>query len=90
MYDILRAVVPTKLWLEEFYEEYSGLWRHVVEARFRHRGRARTCIQLAGALATGRVCWGSVRRGMNIAQVFSRPGTFLEAHRREPLAASSV
>ena len=87
MFDILHAVLPTKLPIEEFYEEYSGLWRHVVAERFRHRGRAKTYIQLAGALATGKVTWSAVKKGMNIAQVFSKPETFLAAHRREPAPA---
>jgi len=87
MFDILHAVIPTKLPLEEFYEEYSALWRHVVAERFRHRGRARTYFQLAGALASGKVSWGAVKKGMNIAQVFSKPETFLEAHGREPRPA---
>jgi radical SAM superfamily enzyme YgiQ (UPF0313 family) len=39
MYDIVHAVLPTKLPLEEFYEEYSGLWRHVLDVRYIHRGR---------------------------------------------------
>lgn len=82
MYDIIHAVLPTKLPLEEFYQEYSRLWRHVLEVRYRHRGKARTYFQLAGALATGKVSLSAVRRGMNIAQVFSQPETFLAAHRR--------
>lgn len=90
MYDILHAVLPTKLSLEEFYEEYSGLWRHVVEERFRHRGRTRTYLQMAGALATGKVSWGAIRKGMNIAQVFSKPETFLAAHRQQDAAAAPV
>jgi len=90
MYDILHAILPTRLSLEEFYEEYSGLWRHVVAERFRHRGRVRTYLQLAGALATGKVSLGAVRKGMNIAQVFSKPETFLAAHRREPGPALSA
>ncbi len=81
MYDIVHAVLPTRLPLEEFYTEYSRLWRHVLEVRYRYRGKARTYLQLAAALATGKVSPGAVRKGMNIAKVFSRPQTFLRAHR---------
>jgi len=80
MFDIIHAVLPTKLPLDEFYREYAGLWRHVIEVRYQLRGRARTYFQLGAALATGKVSLGSVRKGMNLAKVFSRPETFLAAH----------
>ena len=81
MYDIVHAVLPTRLPLEEFYEEYSKLWRHTIDVRFRHRGRMRTYFQMGAALATRKVSLSSLRKGMNIAKVFSRPETFLKAHR---------
>ncbi|HXG59678.1 MAG TPA: radical SAM protein [Thermoanaerobaculia bacterium] len=81
MYDIVHTVLPTKLPLEEFYDEYSRLWKHALEVRYRRRGRLRTYVQLGAALATGRVTLGAVKKGMNIARVFSRPETFLSAHR---------
>ena len=81
MYDIIHAVLPTQLPLEEFYEEYSKLWRHVLELRYEIKGKAKTYVQLGAALATGKVSWSSVRKGMNMAKVFSKPETFLEAHR---------
>jgi radical SAM superfamily enzyme YgiQ (UPF0313 family) len=93
MYDIIHTVLPTKLSLEEFYAEYAGLWRHVLEVRYRIRGKARTYFALAGALATGKVTLGAVRKGMNMAKVFSRPETFLRAHREspaEPAAAAAA
>lgn len=80
MYDIVHAVLPTKLPLEEFYDEYSRLWRHVLDVRYRLRGKARTYIQLGAALATRRVTLSAVRKGMNLAKVFSKPETFLRAH----------
>ena len=82
MYDIVHAVLPTRLPLEEFYEEYSRLWRHVLQVRYRERGKVRTYVQLGAALATGKVTLGAVRKGMNLAKVFSRPETFLAAHRQ--------
>ena len=80
MFDIVHAVLPTRLSLPDFYEEYSRLWRHVLEVRYRHRGRLRTYVGLGAALATGKVTLGAVRKGMNMAKVFSRPETFLQAH----------
>jgi radical SAM superfamily enzyme YgiQ (UPF0313 family) len=80
MYDIIHAVLPTKLPLEEFYEEYARLWRTTLEVRYRERGRAKTFLKLAGALATGKVTWEAVQKGMRIAAHFSKPETFLEAH----------
>ena len=70
----------------EFYAEYSRLWRHVLDLRYQTKGKVRTYVQLGAALATGKVSLGAVRKGMNMAKVFSRPETFLRAH-REPAAA---
>jgi len=81
MYDIVHTVLPTNLPLDEFYAEYSGLWRHALEVRYRHRGKMKTYLQLGAALATRKVTFGAVRKGMNIAKVFSKPDTFLRAHR---------
>jgi radical SAM superfamily enzyme YgiQ (UPF0313 family) len=83
MYDIIHTVLPTRLPLAEFYEEYSRLWRHALEVRYRYRGKMRTYVQLGAALATGKVTFGAVKKGMNIAKVFSKPETFLEAHREQ-------
>ena len=81
MFDIVHTVLPTKLPLEEFYAEYSGLWKHVMDVRYKHRGRVKTWLQLGAALATRKVTFQAVRKGMNIAKVFSKPETFLSAHR---------
>ena len=89
MFDIIHAVLPTKLPLAEFYREYSGLWRHVLEVRYRERGKVRTYLQLGAALATGQVSLSSVRKGMNLAKVFSRPETFLAAHADRPVPVPS-
>src|SRR5262249_13446983 len=80
MYDIIHAVLPTRLPLADFYEQYSRVWRHAPEVRHRHRGKMRTYFALGAALATGKVSLGAVRKGMNIAKVFSRPETFLASH----------
>jgi hopanoid C-3 methylase len=80
MYDIVHAVLPTKLPLDEFYREYSSLWRHALDVRYQHRGKLRTYVQMGAAVATGRVTLSALRKGMDIARVFSRPETFLSAH----------
>ena len=84
MFDIVHAVIPTKLPLADFYEEYSRLWRHVLDVRYRLRGRVRTYVQIGLAVATGKVALSDVRRGLGLAGTFSRPETFLEAHRALP------
>jgi radical SAM superfamily enzyme YgiQ (UPF0313 family) len=81
MYDIVHAILPTKLPLQDFYEEYSSLWRHVMKVRYKHKGKAKTYLQLGAALATRKVTLGAIKKGMNLAKVFGRPETFLAAHR---------
>lgn len=83
MYDIIHSVLPTKLPLEDFYEEYAKCWRTVMEVRYEHRGRMKTYFSMFAAVATGKVSLGAIRKGMNIAKVFSKKETFLEAHRNE-------
>jgi radical SAM superfamily enzyme YgiQ (UPF0313 family) len=80
MYDIVHAVLPTTLSLDDFYEEYSGLWRHALDVRYRYRGKWKTYLQLGAALATGKVSLNNVRRGLGMAKTFSKPSTFLRAH----------
>jgi len=87
MFDIVHAVLPTNLPLDEFYAEYSRLWRHVIDIRYRMRGRVRTYVQLGAALATRKVTFDAVRKGMNIAKVFSKPETFLRAHEGRPVVS---
>ena len=62
-------------------EESSAFWRHVLQVRSKMRGKARTYLQMGAALATGKVTLGALRKGMNLAKVFSKPDTFLAAHR---------
>ncbi|HLE84887.1 MAG TPA: radical SAM protein, partial [Thermoanaerobaculia bacterium] len=90
MFDIIHAVLPTRLPLEEFYEEYARLWRTTLEVRYRERGRTATYLKLAAALATGKVTWGAVQKGMRIAAHFSKPDTFLEAHARDRCRVESA
>jgi radical SAM superfamily enzyme YgiQ (UPF0313 family) len=80
MYDIVHAVLPTTLSLDDFYEEYSRLWRHALDVRYRYRGKWKTYVQLGAAVATGKVSLNNVRRGLGMAKTFSKPETFLRAH----------
>lgn len=80
MYDIVHTVLPTKLSLEEFYDEYSRLWQHSLDVRYRHRGKIRTYLQLGAAVATGKVSIKNVGRGLGMAKTFTKPQTFLKAH----------
>jgi len=80
MYDIVHAVLPTTLSLDDFYKEYSALWRHALDVRYRYRGKWKTYVQLGAALATGKVSLHNVRRGLGMAKTFSKPETFLRAH----------
>ena len=80
MFDIVHAVLPTKLPLEEFYEEYSRLWRHVLEVRYRSEGRMKNYLRAAKALATGKLSLRNIQRGVGMAKKFSDPRTFLRDH----------
>lgn len=85
LFDIVHAVLPTRLPLDQFYERYAGLWRKALELRYRHRGKWRTYFQMLAAVATGRVSVSAVRNGMNVARVFSDKKTFLAAHQNDPV-----
>jgi radical SAM superfamily enzyme YgiQ (UPF0313 family) len=80
MYDIVHAILPTKLPLDEFYSEYSRLWQHALDVRYKHKGKFRTYMQLGAAVATGKVSLKNVQRGIGMAKTFTRPETFLRAH----------
>src|SRR5437016_3241905 len=80
MYDIVHTVLPTKLPLDDFYTEYSALWRHALDVRYKMRGKLRTYVQLGAAVATGTVSIKNVQRGLGMAKTFSKPETFLRAH----------
>jgi hopanoid C-3 methylase len=80
MYDIVHTVLPTKLPLDDFYSEYSHLWRHALDVRYKLRGKFRTYVQLGAAVATGKVSIKNVKRGLGMAKTFSKPETFLRAH----------
>jgi radical SAM superfamily enzyme YgiQ (UPF0313 family) len=80
MYDIVHTVLPTTLSLDDFYTEYSRLWRHTLDVRYRYRGKWKTYMHLGAAVATGKVSLKNVRRGLGMAKTFSKPETFLRAH----------
>ncbi len=84
LFDIAHSVLPTKLPLHEFYREYAGLWAHAVDLRHRMHGRIRTHLNLVAALATRKVTFGALRKGMRMGSVLSRPASFLRAHEESP------
>lgn len=88
LFDIVHAVLPTRLPMEEFYAEYSRLWEWSLEVRYKHRGRLKTWANWAAALATGKVSVEAVRKGMMIAKVFSDPQTFLRGHQKTLLQSA--
>ena len=58
--------------------------RQLTFALFRKMGRVRIPAADVAALdPRDKVSFGAVRKGMNIAKVFSRPETFLQAHSPE-------
>ena len=89
LFDIVHTVLPTNLSMEEFYEEYSRLWRWALHVRYKNRGKFRTWMQLVGALALRKVTFNAVRKGMNMAKVFSDPRTFLVGHDKSSVGLSS-
>ena len=92
LFDIAHTVLPTKLPLHEFYAEYAGLWKHGTEVRYQREGKFRTYLLLAAALATRKVTFSAIRKGMRLGmgKVLSSPASFLRAHEtsEERLAAA--
>ncbi len=82
LFDIVHAVLPTKMSLQQFYQEYANLWKHTLDIRFRERGRLTAYVGMLAAFATGKVSLRAIRRGMRLgmANMLSNPDTFLKAH----------
>jgi radical SAM superfamily enzyme YgiQ (UPF0313 family) len=91
LFDITHAVTPTKLPLDEFYRELAGLWRHGIQVRYRVNGRLKSHLQVLAALATRRVTFRAMRKGMRMSNVLCDPEVFLRAHREsgDRLAAAA-
>ena len=81
LFDIAHTVLPTKLPLDEFYAEYAGLWKHTLDVRYQVEGRLKTHLGLLAALATRRVTFSAIRKGMRMGSVLSSSDSFLRAHR---------
>src|SRR3954451_14119055 len=80
LFDIAHTVLPTKLPLNEFYREYAGLWKHANDVRYQIHGKLKTHLGLLAALATRKVTFTAIRKGMRMGNVLSDPATFLRAH----------
>jgi radical SAM superfamily enzyme YgiQ (UPF0313 family) len=76
MYDIVHTVLPTRLPLDEFYSEYSALWQHSLDVRYKMRGKLKTYIQLGAAVATGRVSLGELNRASVPIALSKKPAVF--------------
>ncbi len=83
LFDLEHAVLPTKLPLEQFYVEYAQLWEHTLDLRYRSRGYLKAYLGMLAALATGKLSWSTLRRGMMIGKHMSRPERYLAAHKHE-------
>lgn len=81
LFDLEHAVLPTKLPLDEFYQEYSGLWKHALDIRAREQGVLRSRLKMLAGLATRKVTLAALKKGMLVGEVLSRPSTFLAAHK---------
>ena len=82
LFDIAHTVLPTKLPLDEFYRQYAGLWQHAFDVRYKIKGRMKEYIGLMLALASGKVTYSALRKGMRVGlSKLSNPESFLEAHR---------
>ncbi|HSY49155.1 MAG TPA: radical SAM protein [Thermoanaerobaculia bacterium] len=90
LFDIAHTVLPTKLPLQEFYAEYAGLWKHAMDVRYQVEGKLKTNLGLLAALATRKVTFTAIRKGMRMGNVLSDPASFLRAHgeSEERLAAA--
>ncbi len=91
LFDIAHTVLPTKLPLLEFYKEYAGLWKHAVDTRYKEHGKLKTQLAILGAIVTGKVTLGAIRKGMRMGMgnVLSDPKSFLRAHEESPARLAS-
>ncbi len=82
LFDIAHAVLPTKLPIDDFYREYAGLWKHAMDVRYKLEGKIRTHVGLMLALASGKVTFSAIKKGMRLGMgnVLSNPKSFLRAH----------
>jgi radical SAM superfamily enzyme YgiQ (UPF0313 family) len=82
LFDITHSVLPTKLPLNEFYEQYAGLWRHALDTRFRYKGKLKCYLGMIYAMASGKVTLGAMRKGMRLGlnNVLARAETYMVGH----------
>jgi radical SAM superfamily enzyme YgiQ (UPF0313 family) len=80
LFDLEHAVLPTKLPLDRFYAEYAELWRHTFDLRCRAKGYVKTHLGMLAALASGKMSFSALRRGMMIGKHMGRPERYLAAH----------
>ena len=79
LWDEVKQTLTTDDW--ELFD-YSRLWRWALHVRYKNRGKLNTYMQMVAALAMRRVTFSAVRKGMNLAKVFSKPKTFMIGHHK--------
>jgi len=60
---------------------------HVLDVRYKNKGKLKTYVQLGAVLATRKVSVRALKKGMTQAKIFSKPETFLRAHQLSETAA---
>jgi len=90
LFDIMHSVLPTKMSLADFYQEFANLWNHSLEVRYRYRGKYRMYLQAVGALLIGKVRMGDLKRGWNMAQQLSEPDRYLRQHHESAAKLASI
>lgn len=83
LFDLEHAVLPTRLPLEEFYEEYTSLWKCALETRTETRGAMGLFLKTAAGIARGSVSLSALRKGLLVGRAMSKPERYLAAHARD-------
>lgn len=79
LFDLVHTVLPTKLGLEEFYEELAGLYKSFYSNRWLPVGRVPPILK---GLLTRRYSLGQIRRVLDTVRVMSTGATYVEDHQR--------
>lgn len=86
LFDLEHAVVPTRLPLDEFYQEYASLWRCALETRRNAKGASKLYLKTLAGVAVGDVTLSSLRKGLLIGRAMGNPELFLAAHQSPRLS----
>ena len=78
-FDLWHTVLPTRLPLAEFYEEFAGLWRSAADS-LTPAARRRRLLRGLGSVLRGRMRWSHVRSITAAARALQDPAVYLRAH----------